>query len=94
MILIADRIKNIRESHHLTQSQLAKQIGISRAGVNAWEMGISIPSPKYLVALSSVFHVSTDFLLGIDNTSTLDVSGLTEKDKELILSIIDHLRDR
>ena len=94
MIMIADRIKSIREQHHLTQSELARRLGISRAGVNAWEMGISVPSTQYLTELAELFHVSTDYLLGIDATATVDISGLTDEDKELVLGVIKHLRQK
>ena len=43
MILkIAERIHELRDIHSLTQSNLARKLGITRASVNAWEMGISI----------------------------------------------------
>lgn len=94
MIMIADRIKKVREQHHMTQSDFAKKLGITRAGVNAWEQGISIPSTKYLADIAKLFHVSADYLLGIDSTSTIDVSGLTDDDKEIIHSVVNHLRSK
>lgn len=94
MIMVADRIKSIREQNHLTQSELAKRLGITRSSVNAWEMGISVPSTQYLTELASLFHVSTDYLLGIDGTSTIDISGLTDEDKFIVLTIIRHLREK
>lgn len=68
-------------------------LGITRSSVNAWEMGISVPSTQYIVELANIFKVSTDKLLGVSETSSIDVSGLTDRDIELIHSIIDHLRD-
>ena len=50
--MIADKIKLLREKSGLTQAELAKQIGITRSGVNAWEMGISVPSTHYIVELA------------------------------------------
>ena len=47
--MIADRIKSLRENQNKTQSELAKQLGITRSSVNAWEMGISVPSTQYIV---------------------------------------------
>ena len=63
--MIAERIKQLREQNALTQSALAKQLGITRSSVNAWEMGISVPSTQYLVELAEIFRVSTDYLLGV-----------------------------
>ncbi len=92
--MIAERIKSLREQQNKTQSDLAKQLGITRSSVNAWEMGISVPSTQYIVELAHIFHVSTDYLLGVNTTSTISVAGLSDKDVELINSIILHLKSR
>lgn len=90
--MIAERIKNLREKKGITQSELAKLLGITRSSVNAWEMGISVPSTQYLVELANTFHISTDYILGLEDTSTIDVSGLSNEDIELLYSIILHLK--
>ena len=92
--MISERIKLLRENNKLTQSDLSKKLKITRSSINAWEMGISVPSTQMLVELSSIFHVSTDFLLGLSNTSTIDVSGLTDKDTALIVDIITNMREK
>ena len=91
--MIADRIKSLREKSNKTQSELAKQLGITRSSVNAWEMGISVPSTQYIVELANIFHVSTDYLLGVNTTSTISVAGLTDQDIEIVNSLILHLKD-
>ncbi len=92
--MIADRIKALRENQTMTQSELAKQLGITRSSVNAWEMGISVPSTQYVVELAYIFKVSTDYLLGVDRTSSVSVAGLNEQDVELINTLILHLKNR
>ena len=89
--MVADRIKKLREQNGYTQTYLAKHLGITRSSVNAWEMGISVPSTQYIVELAQFFKVSTDFLLGVNSTATLSVAGLDDDDIELIQSIINHL---
>lgn len=91
--MIADRIKSLREKTNKTQTELAKQLGITRSSVNAWEMGISVPSTQYIVELAQIFHVSTDYLLGVNTTSTISVAGLTDQDIEIVNSLILHLKD-
>ena len=92
--MIADKIKDLREKQGLTQSSLARQLGITRSSVNARELGISVPSTQYLVELAYLFSVSTDYLLDLNNTATVSVAGLSEKDVQLICEIIQHLRNK
>lgn len=89
--MVADRIKALREQNGYTQTVLAKRLGITRSSVNAWEMGISVPSTQYIVELAQLFKVSTDFLLGVNSTATLNVAGLDDDDIELLQNIINHL---
>lgn len=92
--MIADRIKSIREQKNMTQAELAKQLGITRSSVNAWELGISIPSTQYVVELASIFRVSTDYLLGVASTATICVNGLTEEDIQVVQKLVYHLYDK
>ena len=39
-----ERIHDLRERSGMTQTDLALRMGVSRSGVNAWEMGISKPT--------------------------------------------------
>ncbi len=92
--MIADKIKSLREQNSMTQAELAKRLGITRSSVNAWEMGISVPSTQYVVELAEIFDVSTDYLLGVNRTAVVSVAGLDEKDIRLVNLMIAHLRDK
>ncbi len=92
--MVADRIKRLREQRGMTQAALAKHLGITRASVNAWEMGISVPSTQYVIALADIFAVSTDYLLGVDASSSVSVTGLTDGDVALVHALVDHLREK
>jgi len=92
--MVADRIKALREQKDLTQTDLSKLLGITRSSVNAWEMGISVPSTQYIVELANIFKVSTDYLLCVDNSATVSVAGLTEKDIQLVHLMISHLKEK
>lgn len=90
--MIAERIKFLREQKSYTQTDLAKKLGITRSSVNAWEMGISVPSTQYIVELSTLFSVSTDYLLGVEKTSSIDTTGLNEKDIEILYTLSEYLK--
>lgn len=90
---LADRIKMLRENAGLTQTELAKNLGLTRSAVNAWEMGLSVPSPQYIVELAKNFHVSTDYILGLDSGAAVSVTGLSEKQVSAVLSAIQCFKD-
>ena len=92
--MVADRIKQLRESRGWTQSELSKFLGITRSSVNAWELGISVPSTQYIVELSYLFGVSTDYLLCVDSSVSVNLSGLTETDMQLVHEIVAHLKNK
>ena len=92
--MVADRIKALREKKGLTQAALARKLGVTRSSVNAWELGISVPSTQYLVELACIFGVSTDYLLNLDTTASINVSGLNEDDIHLVYELIEHLKKK
>ena len=92
--MVAERIKYLREQKGQTQADLARQLNITRSSVNAWEMGISVPSTQYVVELADIFGVSTDYLLGVNHSATVSVTGLTEEDIQIVHSLIDHLKNK
>ena len=90
--MIADKIKILRESHRMTQTELARRLGITRSGVNAWEMGVSVPSTQYIVELALLFKVSTDYLLEMPTAATVSVEGLSDREIAAITEVVDCLR--
>ncbi|MBQ8287772.1 MAG: helix-turn-helix transcriptional regulator [Clostridia bacterium] len=92
--MIYDRIRLLREKSGLTQADLAKQLGITRSGVNAWEMGISVPSTQYIVELAQFFNVSADYLLGLEHTATVSVEGLSDREIAAVIEIIECYREK
>lgn len=90
--MVADRIKTLREENQMTQAELARRLSITRASVNAWEMGISVPSTQYIVELADIFHISTDYLLDVDRSASISIAGLTETDVRIVYALVEHLR--
>ena len=91
--MTADRIKALREARGLTQAELARKMNMTRNGINSWEQGLSMPSPPSLVDLARLFSVSTDYLLGVENYSAVNVTGLNEADVALLAQLADRLRE-
>jgi len=78
----------------MTQTELSKRLSITRSSVNAWEIGISVPSTQYIVELAGIFHVSTDYLLGVASSATLPVADLSEEDLQMVYRLIDYIRHK
>ena len=91
---LAGKIKLLRERKALTQSDLARQMGLTRSSVNAWEMGLSVPSTQYIVELAKTFGVSTDYLLGMEADAAISIAGLTENEVALVAELIERLREK
>lgn len=91
--MTADRIKALREARGWTQAELARKMNMTRNGINSWEQGLSMPSPPSLVDLARLFSVSTDYLLGVENYSAVNVTGLNEADVALLAQLADRLRE-
>ena len=91
--MTAERIKALREARGWTQAELARRMNMTRNGINSWEQGLSMLSPPSLVDLAKLFSVSTDYLLGVENHCTVNVTGLNEEDVALLARLADRLRE-
>ena len=88
-------LKSLRVGAGLTQKQLAEKLGISKNAVSYYEQSLRCPSSDILMKMAKVFHVSTDFLLGLElKKQTFDISGLTDEDIELLHTIACFLRKK
>ena len=86
---IADRIRYLRDKAGYTQTYLAKRLGISRSAVNSWEMSLSSPSLANILEMTQIFHVGADYLLSISDKMLIDISSLTNEEREIILKLIN-----
>lgn len=61
-----DRIAHLRTKKKLTQAELAKRIGITRASLSHYEKNRREPDYETLKRIADFFDVSTDYILGRD----------------------------
>lgn len=94
MVDFGKKLRNLRLEAGLTQSELAKRLNVTKAVISYYELHERSPSPEVLIKISSIFHVSTDFLLGLSQKKTLDVSDLSNEEIEILQIIIDSFRKR
>lgn len=60
-----NRIKQLREEHHMTQIRLSVALEVSQETISAYESGKHYPSVASLLKLSHIFNVSCDYILGL-----------------------------
>ncbi len=95
MVDFGEKLKELRIKAGLTQKQLADKLWLSKATVSYYEQSLRYPSPEMLIKLSNIFHVSTDYLLGIeDKKQTLDVTDLADEDIQFLKNAIELLRKK
>ena len=95
MLPVGDIIRTLRSERNLTQDQLAQKIGVDRSTISTYESENRLPSLFSLIELSRVFGVTTDYLLGVtkEQTTFLDVSGLTPEQINSLNMIIENYRE-
>lgn len=65
-----NRLKELRKANRMTQSDVAKIVGIGQSGYSFWESGRSKIDDAGLRKLAALYNVSVDYLLGTDNNQT------------------------
>lgn len=63
----AERLKSLREEKRLTIAALGKETQLSAASVCRWETGQCDIKSDQLIVLAKYFHVTTDYLLGLED---------------------------
>ena len=90
--MLNQRFRLLRQAQGISQVELAKQLGVTKQSISNWENDNIQPSIDMLKQLAQVFSVSTDYLLGLDHTDIIDVSGLTPEVIGHLRQLIDDLR--
>lgn len=93
MVNFGNRVKMLRIEKRLTQKQLADQVGVAVSAISSYESGNRYPSYEVLINLARIFHVSTDYLLGLNKRIEIDVSGLEEEEIDAVTQIVTLLRN-
>lgn len=89
---MGDKLRSLRMEKKLTQKQVADRIGLAISAVSSYESNNRYPSYEVLIKLARIFHVSTDYLLGMTDKRNIDVTGLDDEEIELISQIVEKLR--
>lgn len=61
---IGDKINYLRKKNNMSQEELSEKLHVSRQTISRWENNSSQPDIDSLLAISNLFSVSTDYILG------------------------------
>lgn len=75
--IIAERIVAAREAKGVTAKELASKIGVSQSRLSNWENATNSVHADYIYMIASILDVSADYLLGISDARTPELSEIT-----------------
>ena len=88
MMIMADKIIQLRKQFGWSQENLADTLGVSRQSVSKWESGNSIPDLNKILKMAEIFGVTTDYLLK-DDIIAVETSGSDSDPHVVKLSMED-----
>ncbi|OUN94194.1 MULTISPECIES: helix-turn-helix transcriptional regulator [unclassified Pseudoflavonifractor] len=65
-----NRLRDLREDADLTQTQVAKFLGMSQTGYSKYETGENDIPTRVLIELAKFYHTSIDYLLCVSDRRT------------------------
>lgn len=93
MVNFGKRLKALRTKSGYTQKELAQKLGLTKSVISAYENDLRLPSLDILIALSRIFRVTTDYLLGVQkDEKQLDLSGLNDEEFNVLIKLIQIMR--
>lgn len=95
---IGERITALRKEKNISQSEIAKQMGVSRQAVSKWEQGTSSPDTERLIQLAKLLGTEVEYLAtGIKPEPASVVLNVVEtvervEEKVVVKEVIRHVR--
>ncbi|HJB01414.1 MAG TPA: helix-turn-helix domain-containing protein [Candidatus Mediterraneibacter merdavium] len=94
MIKMGKRLKHLRTDNNMTQATLAQKLNLTKSVISAYENDLRLPSYDVLIQIAKIFHVSTDYLFGLESSTDVDLSGLSEDEKTALKNLILAMKHR
>ena len=78
-----NRLKEIRQEKNLSQTDIAKALGVTRQAISLYEKGDREPKLETWQKLADFFHVPTEYLMGLTNDRvTLTINDLNPAEED------------
>lgn len=86
------RLKELREAKHLSQTDVASRLNVSRSTVSGYESNTTTPSLEQFTRLAILYNTSLDYMMGLDNRVCFYLDGLSENQQKTILDVVNRLK--
>lgn len=86
------RLKELREAKHLSQTDVAQRLNVTRSTVSGYECNTITPSVEQLVKLAVLYNTSLDYMMGMENRLHLYLDDLSESQQRTVLDMVDRLK--
>lgn len=87
------RLKQLRKRNGISQEKLAKIMCVSRPCIRNWEIGVRMPPLEAIIKLALYFHVTTDFLLGMEEHRCIQLDFLSDSSFDAVANMVRVLHD-
>ncbi len=91
ILTLNENIKRLRLARGLNQVEFAKAMGVSKQCVSNWENDNVMPSIEMLIKIADFFNVTTDYILGRNERTYIDVTGLSDEQISHISLIVSDI---
>ena len=92
---LPEKLRELRSKNGLSQRSIARRLNVSASIISSYETGERTPSIENLLALSYLYHCSTDYLLGRESgtkQTVISAEGLSPKQVRLLTDLIESMR--
>ena len=96
--MIGERLAEVRKDHNDRQADLAEKLDVTLYTVRSWEQEKSSPSHEKLVQICKLYHVSSDYLLGLSDRDPLlygsDQAAMKAQKVQLVHEFAEYLQKK
>lgn len=93
IVNIGERIHNIIDDQGITQTELARRMGIKLSTLNGYIIGRTKLPPEVIKQIAETLGTSSDYLLGLSDTSERPIR-LSKTEKLMIKTLRSLYRDQ
>lgn len=84
-----ERLKELRENRQLSQEEVGKILGVTRATISGYECGNAQPPADIIVKLASLYRCTSDYILGLDSQKSITIDSLPPKKQKLFSQLVN-----